>query len=63
MDETIYKHSKLKIIGMIGLVATTIIVPIVIFVFDIHGIANGFLGASICAVFGIMIFMGLFNEM
>lgn len=57
-----YKHSKLKIVGCIGFLSMTILTPIAIFVFDIHGFENAVFGGACMAMFGLLIMVGILNE-
>lgn len=62
MSEYKYKHSKLKIIGLIGLFATVILTPILVSIYDID-FETALVFPMTAFMFGILIMAGLLNEM
>ena len=57
-----YKHSKLKIIGMVGLICTVLLTLVLFPIFDVD-FGTGIAVTAYAGMFGILIMVGLLNEM
>ena len=58
-----YKHSKLKTIGMIGLICTGIGSIVLTNFYNVYGLEAGMTAMFVGLTFGVLIMVGLLNEM